>query len=192
MTIQVLHARNRPQTPWKNGGGVTREVAASPPGADLAGFDWRVSMATVASGGPFSTFPGVDRLMLVLEGALRLDIAGAEPLTLNAASAAAEFPGDAHVTAAQPEAPVIDLNVMVRRGRFTASLERRRIDGSAAVVCQDVTLILSRHGGLTAVLSSERHELGPDDALRIDGARGALARLAGADQIILAHINAVR
>jgi environmental stress-induced protein Ves len=192
MTIQILHAWNRLQTPWKNGGGVTREIAASPTGADLAGFDWRVSMATVASGGPFSTFPGVDRLMLVLEGALRLDIAGGEPLTLDAASAAAEFPGDAEVTAAAPAAPVIDVNVMVRRGRFTASLERRRVAGAGAAVCQDVTLILGRQGGLSAAIGAERYEFEADDVLRIDGARGALARLTGDGEIILAHINAVR
>jgi environmental stress-induced protein Ves len=192
MTIEILPAADRTASPWKNGGGVTREIAVFPPEASLSDFDWRVSMATVAAGGPFSTFPGVDRLMLVLEGALGLEIAGAAPLTLNTGSAVAEFPGDADISAVAPEAPVTDLNVMVRRGRFTATLERRRIPGAGAVVCQDVTLILCRQGRLTAALGAEQHELGADDVLRIDGARGALARLKGAEDIILTHINAVR
>lgn len=40
-------------------------LAAAPPGAGLDGFDWRISCARVASGGPFSVFPGVDRQGLV-------------------------------------------------------------------------------------------------------------------------------
>jgi environmental stress-induced protein Ves len=39
--------------PWKNGGGVTREVAAFPAGAGLDAFVWRVSIADVAQAGPF-------------------------------------------------------------------------------------------------------------------------------------------
>ena len=77
MTAEILRAAERLSAPWKNGGGVTREIAVFPHGADLARFDWRMSLATVAAGGPFSTFPGIDRLMLVLDGRLDLEIAGA-------------------------------------------------------------------------------------------------------------------
>ena len=42
-------------SPWKTGGGVTREVAAYPLGAALDAFVWRVSVADVAQAGPFST-----------------------------------------------------------------------------------------------------------------------------------------
>ncbi|MGR7000643.1 HutD/Ves family protein [Yinghuangia aomiensis] len=56
-----------PVTPWRNGGGETREVAAEP-SAD-GGFAWRVSIATIAQDGPFSAFPGVDRTITLLEGA---------------------------------------------------------------------------------------------------------------------------
>ncbi|HEY7851614.1 MAG TPA: HutD family protein [Caulobacteraceae bacterium] len=191
MTVQVLRAVDRASSPWKNGGGVTREIAAFPDGADLAGFEWRVSLATVAGGGPFSTFPGVDRLMLVLDGRLELEIAGAERLILDRGSAAAEFPGDADVQALAPVTPVTDLNVMVRRGRFSASLERRVIAGAAAVVCQDVTLILCL-ASLEVTAGAERHGLGPGDVLRADGARGALAKLGSRGEIAIAHLNAVR
>ena len=58
-----LHA-----TPWKNGGGTTRQVACWPPGAGSDDFDWRVSIATIAASGPFSTFPGIDRTIMLLDG----------------------------------------------------------------------------------------------------------------------------
>ena len=56
-------------TPWKNGGGVTREIVCQPPGAGMDAFDWRVSIAHIASDGPFSAFAGVDRIITLLEGA---------------------------------------------------------------------------------------------------------------------------
>jgi environmental stress-induced protein Ves len=165
-----------------------------PDGAGLADFDWRVSLATVAAGGPFSTFRGVDRLMLVLDGRLELEMAGASPVALDGASPTFAFPGDAPVSALAPAAPVTDVNVMVRRGRFTAILERRRITGTAAVVSQDVTLILARAGGVELALPAHADELGPEDAARIEAARGALIRLRSAApvDVVVVHFNAVR
>ena len=37
-------------SPWKNGGGVTREIAAYPHGAGFDTFIWRVSLADVTRG----------------------------------------------------------------------------------------------------------------------------------------------
>ena len=194
MTLQLLEARTRAPRPWKNGGGMTWEIAASPAGADMASFDWRVSLAVVEAAGPFSTFAGVDRVMLVLDGELELAVAGAQRLILDETSADVEFPGDAEVFASEPAGPVADINVMVRRGRYTGVIERRGVTGQAAVICQDVTFVLARAGGLVAALGAERLELGPGDALRVDGARGALLRLRPAvpDEIVIAHVNAVR
>src|ERR1700744_1316253 len=67
-SIQVLRSEQHRRMPWRNGGGVTYEVASSPPGADLADFDWRISIADVETGGPFSAFPDVDRTITLLEG----------------------------------------------------------------------------------------------------------------------------
>jgi len=61
--MKILRSADHKRMPWKNGGGETVEIAISPQGAGLADFDWRVSMATVASDGPFSVFPGIDRTL---------------------------------------------------------------------------------------------------------------------------------
>src|SRR5438105_15428583 len=73
-TLRILRAAERPPTPWKNGGGLTREVIVHPPGSDLSRFDWRVSLAEIRAPGPFSSLPGIDRRMAVLEGRLSLSI----------------------------------------------------------------------------------------------------------------------
>jgi len=57
-----------PAQPWKNGAGLTREIAVEPPGAGLGNFDWRVSVAEVERDAPFSAFAGVDRCIVLLEG----------------------------------------------------------------------------------------------------------------------------
>lgn len=191
MSVQILRAADRVARPWRNGGGATFEVAAFPDGADLASFDWRVSLATVAQAGPFSAFPGVDRLMLVLDGRLELEIAGGVRLVLDDGNAAASFPGDADVRALAPVRPVTDFNVMVRRGAFTASLERRAVAGAAAVVCQDVTLILCS-APAAAAAGAQHSNLETYDVIRVDGMRGALARLQLTGEIAVAHVNAPR
>jgi environmental stress-induced protein Ves len=59
--MRLLRAGERQALPWKNGGGVTREVIAHPPGSDLRHFDWRVSIAEIQGAGAFSSFPGTSR-----------------------------------------------------------------------------------------------------------------------------------
>lgn len=55
--MKIIRASEYKTMPWKNGGGVTVEIAIHPPGASVNAFDWRISMATVAQDGPFSSFP---------------------------------------------------------------------------------------------------------------------------------------
>ena len=49
--LEILPAALRTPVAWKNGGGVTREIAALPRGAGLNHFEWRVSTAEVRSAG---------------------------------------------------------------------------------------------------------------------------------------------
>lgn len=125
--MRLLPAADRVPVPWKNGGGVTREVAAFPEGAGFDDFLWRVSMAEVRADGPFSAFPGVDRVLAVLEGRLRLEVEGLAHIELSPESPPAFFPGDAPTHGTVLAGPVLDLNVMTRRGRARALV--RRLDG---------------------------------------------------------------
>ncbi|EGD04024.1 hypothetical protein B1M_13530, partial [Burkholderia sp. TJI49] len=59
VTAALTRAADLVASPWKNGGGVTREIAAFPPGAALDAFAWRVSVADVGAAGPFSRFDGI-------------------------------------------------------------------------------------------------------------------------------------
>ena len=106
--------------PWKNGGGSTTEIIVSPPGAALDTFDWRISMATIASDGPFSIFAGIDRTLSLVSGQgvdLHIDRSAAEKSTvsLRAASPTLGFPGEWSIHATLPAGVTQDFNVMTRR-----------------------------------------------------------------------------
>lgn len=66
----VVALADCPAQPWRNGGGITHDLLAWPPG-DAGGPAWqlRVSVATIARDGPFSSFAGVQRWFTVLSGA---------------------------------------------------------------------------------------------------------------------------
>ena len=122
--VRLLRANGRKARPWRNGGGTTSDVAVYPEGAGDDDFLWRASIATIASAGPFSTFAGVDRLLLLLEGTLDLTIDGPGDRRLRPGDPALAFAGEAAVTAAPLDGPVRVLNSMVRRAAMHAELDR--------------------------------------------------------------------
>lgn len=167
--MQVLRAADRKATPWKNRGGVTREVCAWPPGAGFDDFQWRVSMAEVRADGPFSAFPGVDRILAVLEGRLALDIEGHATIELSAASPPAAFPGDAPTVGRVLAGPVTDLNVMSRRGAVRADLTSLEIRPRLTLAPTTGTRLVVARGRLR-VTAPQAVDLLPDDALLLTDA----------------------
>jgi len=126
-----LHRFDRdqlPATPWKNGGGVTREIACWPPGAGLGDFEARVSIASIAADGPFSAFAGVDRQILLLDGGgVQLSSPdGAALHRLDQPLAPFAFAGEAAVEARLLAGPSSDFNLMTRRGALRAELRVHR------------------------------------------------------------------
>ena len=117
--ITILRATDRIAVPWKNGGGITREVAIWPPGSNFENFDWRVSIAEVREAGPFSRFENIDRTLMILQGRLALTFAD-KNLELGRDCASFAFPGEEACFGVPIEGTVLDLNVMTRRGRVIA------------------------------------------------------------------------
>ncbi len=114
MSLNLISLAATPPTPWRNGGGTTRELLAWPAAEAWA---LRLSVATIASSGPFSAWPGVARHFVVLSGAgvdLRwpghrvILVPGDEPLSFDGAEAP-----DCRLLDGTTE----DLNLMIARGR---------------------------------------------------------------------------
>ncbi|OED48541.1 hypothetical protein AB838_11555 [Rhodobacteraceae bacterium (ex Bugula neritina AB1)] len=74
--------------PWKNGGGVTRELAVQKENGRQV---WRLSLADITRDGAFSAFPGLARIHCIVEGPghvlsnaeTRLEASLLEPLTFD-------------------------------------------------------------------------------------------------------------
>ena len=164
-TIQVLRSEQHRRMPWRNGGGVTYEVASSPAGTELADFDWRISIAEVEAGGPFSAFPDIDRTIILIEGEwMALTVDGRrhrfgirEPFSFDGGSETlCEVPSRSR-----------DLNVMTRRGRATASVavveadssDRGAVTGAVAgaetvFVCLTPSVVLAAADGTEVELNA--------------------------------------
>lgn len=124
-TLERFECDQLPVTPWKNGGGSTREIACWPPGAGLGDFGWRVSIASIAASGPFSVFEGIDRHIMLLEGdGVRLMSAdGSVDHQLDTPLAPFAFSGDDTVGSTLLGGASSDFNVMTRRGQWRAELQ---------------------------------------------------------------------
>ena len=148
-------------TPWKNGGGVTREIVCTPPGAGMDSFDWRVSIAHIAADGPFSAFTGVDRVITLLEGAgVRLTSDdGAFDHALSTPLAPFAFAGEAPVMGTLLGGDCHDFNVMTRRATCLAQVAVLRTPTELAHA--PAGLLMSVHGQWTA----GEHALAPGQGL---------------------------
>ncbi len=119
--MQIFPAATRAEVPWKNGGGITRPVASAP--GKAREFGWRLSLADVREAGPFSCFPGISRLMGILEGRMRLEVQGLAPAELAPGGPAFAFPGDAPTFGAPLGGLVRDINLMFDPDCFVATLD---------------------------------------------------------------------
>lgn len=115
-------------TPWRNGGGQTRELLAWPHVQD---WKLRISVADIERDGPFSAYPGVDRWFAVLEGG-GVSLLGRE---LRVGDGLMAFPGEAAPDCRLLAGPTRDFNAMHRRaqGHFriqSASRPLRPLDAA--------------------------------------------------------------
>jgi len=137
--IQIIRYIECESSLWKNGGGSTKQLLISPKDADLTNFDYRISIATISSDGPFSQFPSIDRQLCILEGAgvklkmMSNDAAEANELILRPNEPAFCFSGETQIESQLLDKQIIDFNVMTKRGKYRAYIERLELNGSLSL-----------------------------------------------------------
>ena len=163
--------------PWKNGGGVTVEIAIFPEDASVDNFDWRISTATVASDGPFSVFTGIDRTLSVLEGdGITLSVEGLADQELKGETPPFSFPADSQTSAKLLGSAITDLNVMTRRGRFTHQVSRYGVTKPVSLSLNGATVLVFCSKG--AVQTGDT-QLEVNDCLRFEHCNNAELQLSG-------------
>lgn len=163
--------------PWKNGQGITHEIAREPAPGTTGGdsFLWRLSIAEVAADGDFSLFAGIDRTISLIEGAgMELDFDEAPRKRIDRRFQPFDFSGDWHCRCRLLDGPIRDFNLMVDRARLKAETkvlrpgdETREIDaglGRLLIYCGAGEVAA---GGFTAA-AGDTLSLGPG-RYRIEG-----------------------
>ncbi|MGR3911376.1 HutD family protein [Burkholderia sp. SR8] len=169
----TIRAADLVASPWKNGGGVTREIGAFPVGAALDAFAWRVSVADVAAAGPFSRFDGVDRTLVLLSGAgMTLAEAGGARHVLDTPLARADFAGEATIDATLHDGATRDFNLMTRRSAARGTLDVWP-EGTHRVERADTVLLFCATGAVGVDIDGAHYALQEMDTLRLDGPQRA-------------------
>ena len=134
--------------PWKNGGGVTREIAALRENNDVL---WRLSIADVAVDGPFSVFKGLTRILMVIEGT-GLRLVSAESIVHARNGMPVTFDGGLPIQSELMDGPIRDLNVMFDPLRFEAHVAL--VNAPIKTNANQTTAIIGLTGN-TAVYSTQ-------------------------------------
>ncbi|KVX68301.1 HutD family protein [Burkholderia stagnalis] len=186
LAAALIRAADLVASPWKNGGGVTREIAAHPPGAALDAFAWRVSVADVGAAGPFSRFEGIDRTLVLLSGAgMTLAADDGACHVLDAPLARADFAGETAIDATLHDGPTRDFNLMTRRATTRGTVAAWRA-GTHRVARADTVLLFCAAGPVHVELDGTACTLEELDTLRLDGPQRAFDVAVSGDGALLA------
>jgi environmental stress-induced protein Ves len=162
--LGIVRFAELPAIPWRNGGGVTREVAASGRSGPHS-FDWRISIADVSHPGPFSVFRGVDRVITLVEGE-RMDLVIDGVIHVLGLHESLTFDGGSQASCSLPAGPTRDLNVMTRSDRLSAAVAVRDLSETRPIaVSGSQVLVLLTGSAVVAGADESRAELNPLDAV---------------------------
>jgi len=176
MNVSLIRGADLVASPWKNGGGITREVAAH-------AHAWRASIADIDRPGLFSRFDGIDRVLVLLDGAgLMLDgPAVMQPFDV------ASFAGETAIDARLVDGPVRVFNLMTHRGAARVSVDAWCAP-AACVVDADTVLLHCARGALDVSVLRARFALAAGDTLRIDAAHRVDVRTEGDGALLCARL----
>ena len=190
--LTLLHASDCKRVRWKNDGGWTTEIAREP--ADPASdFVWRISIADIESDGPFSSFPGVARELMLLAGSgIELDIDDAPPFRLSERFQRVRFEGESRVECRLLAGATRDFNVMTQRDAVRAEVMGRPLVGSM-VLFPEAGVVWLAHlvsGAAQARTDGEAAKIEIGDTLRIDFASRDDGRVVieGGGEIVLVKL----
>ncbi len=131
--------------PWKNGMGVTKQITVQPSESGAADFLWRVSVADVNSAAPFSSFPGIDRHIVLLDGAgFTMTLDAERTHALHTPFVPFAFAGESAVAVSLIDGATRDFNLMVRRAEASGEVVVLRETGIHRLDATTVLVYLAR------------------------------------------------
>jgi hypothetical protein len=187
MALQLISPKQWQTQAWKNGGGITHQLARSD---DQSGMRWRVSIAEVASDGAFSRFEQTDRIIMLLQGnGFCLHGAEDQPVMLDKALVPFAFAGETAIDCTLIEGPVRDFNLMTRRTDVKASLQVLSVTEPLSLTLANESLFYLASGQLQLSFKEQSYQLEAGQSLLCTDEVGALQMKASVEPCRLVWIR---
>jgi environmental stress-induced protein Ves len=120
--MQIIRQGDYREGRWRNGVGVSWDIAGDPPGSE--DFGWRFAIARIEKDVPFSEYPHADRIFTLIEGdGLDLDFAGRPSLAVERLFVPHPYPCDVPTFCRLRGGPCRALNLFTRRNRWSATAD---------------------------------------------------------------------
>lgn len=136
--MQIIRQTDLVEQPWKNGGGITRDIAAHREGETLL---WRLSMADVDGDGPFSTFAGLTRVLTVIRGSGMVLHSPESDLPADYACPVT-FDGATPITASLTSGSIRDFNLMYATAKLDGTAECLHGPAHDTIGAPDQTVVI--------------------------------------------------
>ncbi|WP_052074483.1 HutD/Ves family protein [Shewanella mangrovi] len=168
MSVTCLPRRLFKQVPWKNGQGITEEIALQ---QDLnERFTWRLSIATVAQDGLFSHFNGYQRIISVLAGnGMLLAVNGCEsgPITCFQSF---HFDGSATTDCRLIDGAIYDFNVIFDDKRVEVDVTWHALSSveTLSLAADTTFFLLVGEGELDVDVEQQSYSLAAWDVLKFE------------------------
>jgi environmental stress-induced protein Ves len=187
MEITRLDPSAYRRTPWKNGGGVTVDIAdAYRAGAEPGGWNdmlWRLGRTEIVMPGPFSDLSGYDRVLTVIGGrGLVLEIEGGVALDVRERFRPVRFRGEDRITSRLEAGAVAVLNLIADRHhvidvRILGGGEAHPLNATVNIVYALADSAVAIGGTMLSLTSGEALRAGAGGAVKINHGRVALATI---------------
>jgi environmental stress-induced protein Ves len=169
------------RTPWKNGGGVTTDIA-------FDGDVWRFSRTPITAPGPFSDYTGFDRLQVLVSGSgLVLQTPSGE-IDVRRPFRPVRFAGETPIVSRLEAGPVEVINLMGERSKVRLALAVLEA-GRSQHLGAGIHVAYCPAGRAALRLAGETHDLEADGGLRIEDVDGLASCSAGL--IVVGSISCV-
>lgn len=162
--MKVIRFSDLRQGRWRNGMGVSWDIASEPSDAGAGDFGWRLAIARIDADVPFSHYPETDRVFTLIEGnGLDLDFSGRDSLAVHHAFVPHPYPCDVETYCRLRDGPCRALNLFTKRSAWRAGIDI--LSGNAVIAHPGPILFFVLTGGA----SVNGETLGPGDTLMTEG-----------------------
>lgn len=190
-TIVPLSPADYVATPWKNGRGVTTDIAAlyrpEAKGRDWSDMLWRFGRTPILESSPYSDLTGFERLQVLIAGAgFTIRTAdGAVHRDLTRPFVPVRYDGATPVTGRLIDGPVETVNFLYRRDGFMGDLIVPE-PGAKMALRAGTHVIYAPDEAATVELDGVAYALADRHAIRIDGAAAFVHR---AGRVLIASVS---